>query len=75
MIQNWLKRKKKSAPGMDQITYHMLKIFTCFHTFLAKIYNRILATGTFPEIWKTAIASLIYKKGEANIPKHFIPQK
>ncbi|KAI5738278.1 hypothetical protein M8J77_004905 [Diaphorina citri] len=55
-------KRKNSAPGMDQISYTMLKhIPKPSLLLLNKIYNKIWYTGVIPQKWKEFVLSPIPK--------------
>ena len=40
---------------------------------LTKLFNKSLTEGLFPEVWKTAYVTPIYKKGEKSLCKNYRP--
>lgn len=56
---------KGSTPSRDKITYSMIKSSpVCVKSRICRLYNKILATGTFPHDWKLAILTPIPKPGK-----------
>ena len=65
---------KGKANGPDDVSAHMLIL--CDETIaipLKLIYEQILATGIFPNIWKSANLTPIYKKGDKQFVKNYRP--
>ncbi|KAI5724929.1 hypothetical protein M8J77_008903 [Diaphorina citri] len=61
-IERVLLKRKNSAPGMDQISYMMLKkLPKSSLLILNKIYNRIWYKGEIPQRWKQFVLSPIPK--------------
>ncbi|KAL1446868.1 hypothetical protein WDU94_009856 [Cyamophila willieti] len=61
-----LKMKNGKAPGPDQITPEILKCIGISHpTILLNTFNKLLETGHFPKIWKSARVVLLPKPGKA----------
>lgn len=57
-----LRLNPRSSPGLDGISYWMIKKLPSFmHSILAKFYNNILYTGSFPLIWRNVMVFLIPK--------------
>ena len=72
-IKNILSNKKStSAPGLDGITYGVLRRLPSAHHFLATLYSKILLDSpTPPDLWQNSNVSLIYKRNETENPKNF----
>lgn len=50
--------------GIDLITAKILrKMIDFFTPILTKIFNKSLSSGVFPDIWKTALITPIFKSG------------
>ena len=65
--------KKKSA-GLDNIPNKLLKIAAeVVAPSLTKIFIQSIITGTFPEEWKEARVSPLYKNGAKNDPSNYRP--
>ena len=66
---------KRKAPGNDGITNLMLRnLPDVAINAVVKITNKVLETGTFPAIWKTADVVMIPKPGKPkNDPKSYRP--
>ena len=63
-----------SAPGPDGITYFHLKKLPICHNFLATLYSKILLQShSAPASWCQGKTILLYKKGDASLPKNFCP--
>ena len=62
------------ATGLDNISYEMLKIAgdTC-QLFMTSLFNLIYTTGTFPQPWKKAYITTLYKQGAKNDPANYRP--
>ena len=63
---------KASSP--DNISHRMLK--GCINSIcepLCILYNRSLSEGVFPESWKKAIVTPIFKKGNKSLPSNYRP--
>ena len=59
------KMKIKKSFGNDNISGYFLKIaFAVISSSLLKIFNVSIETNTFPDAWKIATVTLIYKEGE-----------
>ena len=59
------KMKLAKSPGPDLILNEIIKyssVVTCKS--LAKLFNLILETGNYPEIWRKSFTILIFKSGE-----------
>lgn len=66
--------KYDSAPGLDGIKPSLLKLIS--NTILEPltyICNLSISTGVFPEYWKVALVSPIYKAGPRNSPDNYRP--
>ncbi len=74
-IKHILKDKKPtSAPGIDGLTYGILKHLPCSHHFLATLYSQILLDNPKPSpLWQKSKISLIYKRNQMDNPKNFRP--
>ena len=65
-------KKSNSAPGIDGITYGLLKHLPSAHHFLATLYSKIIADSPSPpSLWQCSNVSLIYKRNEPSNPKNF----
>ena len=59
------KKKDKSAPGMDKVTYKHLKMGghnLVLH--LCTVFTIILAMGYYPDLWKIGVVTMIPKPGK-----------
>ncbi|PZC86734.1 hypothetical protein B5X24_HaOG206296 [Helicoverpa armigera] len=66
--------KIDSTPGPDQLTVHLLS--KCLNSFIkpiTHIFNLSLETGVFPDSWKTASVTPIYKTGPKEDPRNYRP--
>ena len=74
-VRNQLKRlKRKKATGVDELTTSMIK--DCAENLapvLSHIINLSLNSGTFPNLWKIAKVTPIYKSGIINAPENYRP--
>ena len=62
------KFKTSKGFGPDGVANHFLKIaFSVIAESLCDIFNLSIATGVFPENWKTARVAPIFKSGEKTI--------
>ena len=68
-----LKRLKNSkSPGSDFLLNEFLKNSTfLFRKTLLTIFNHILNTGKFPEVWTLGLIVPIHKNGNINIPGNY----
>lgn len=74
-ISEYIKQlKNESAPGLDGIKSPLIKII-CKHIIepFTHICNLSLSNGCFPEIWKTATVTPIYKAGDKSCPSNYRP--
>ena len=59
--------KKKSAPGVDKVTYTMLKnLPKKYYNKIMRLYNASLRTGHFPTPWKLAKTIMVAKPNKDN---------
>ena len=74
-FQNALSSTKEKSPGLDKISYAMIKnAHTSLQKALLSIYNRIFAENVFPVQWKTAAVIPIPKANKDNsIPTNYRP--
>ena len=64
----------KKASGPDQVNNTLLKLTAdVICDPLANIFNKSLNTSLYPEDWKCANMSAVYKKGERYIKDHYRP--
>ena len=62
------------ASGPDNISHRMLK--RCIHsksTPLCILFNCFISEGVFPDLWKTATVTPLFKKGDKSIPSNYRP--
>jgi hypothetical protein len=64
--------KNKKSPGQDGILNKMIKgcMPHCLHI-INSLFNQILKSGQFPNIWKVGLSVPIYKNGNPNDPGNF----
>lgn len=68
------KRPSVSAPGVDGITYHHLKMMSSTHHFLATLFSKIfLHSQVPPTSWIHAKIIMVHKNGDPTIPANFRP--
>lgn len=66
--------KNGSAPGLDGCTSLLLKsIASSISEPLVQLFNLSLASGTFPDVWKTGVVSPIHKEGSKSTPSNYRP--
>ena len=66
------KKKPSSAPGIDGVTYGILRHLPSTHHFLATLYSKILSSSPSPpDLWRHSMVTLIYKRNEPANPKNF----
>ena len=72
MVARAIKKKgtKRSAPGLDGITYHLLLQLPWVPKAFAAIFNRIIQQQTAPEIWRYGVTVLLHKGGEKTLPNY-----
>ena len=59
------KLKNNRAPGIDGISSEMLKFFCDdIVQFLKMLFNNILETGDYPEMWAIGLVKILFKKGK-----------
>ncbi|UYV80008.1 hypothetical protein LAZ67_18001387 [Cordylochernes scorpioides] len=65
----------RKSPGPDGIDNTVVKALVRMHlSLLARLFNRCLDTGTFPEAWKVARVVLLEKSGrKGNSPNDYRP--
>lgn len=65
---------ERKAIGLDKIPSRLLKVAAVvIAPSLTTIFSRSIATSTFPEEWKLAKVTPIYKKGERKDPSNYRP--
>lgn len=73
MVNIIKEKSNQSAPGSDGITYSILKNLEFVQDLIHILMNKILHMKQYPNQWRTGKAILIYKKGDASLPKNFRP--
>lgn len=69
-----LQLKSDSAPGPDRVTVPFIKKSLRFLIVpLTHVMNLSLSSGTFPDIWKIAAVSPIFKSGSKKQPENYRP--
>ena len=70
------KLKKKKTPGVDRIRKEMLK---CggdkLIPILFKLFNLIVNSGIYPDIWTKGVITAIYKSGDRSNPSNLTIQE
>ena len=64
--------KSKKAAGIDGFCIELLKhgsSFLCKS--LVKLFNAVLDTSNFPDVWNTSIMTHLFKKGDKYDPKNY----
>ena len=63
---------KGKSPGIDGLCYEILK---CggekLLDYMVKLFNKILETGLFPDLWGDAIITPIHKSGSINTAENY----
>ena len=65
--------KKSKSSGTDLIVNEIFKRF-CFHvlkSYLHKLFNVIISTGTYPGLWGESFIVPIFKKGDIEIVENY----
>ena len=66
------KLKNKKSPGIDGISSEMLKAGQgCLTPVLVKLFNHILRSKSYPEVWQVGLVSAIHKKGSVHDPDNY----
>lgn len=66
------KLKTKKSPGIDGILNEMIKSGRYILVPIIKtLFNKILISGTFPQIWNKGLIKTIYKKGDKLLPSNY----
>ena len=74
LVKSTLQRcSRKSAPGIDGITYFHLCHLPSTHHFMATLFNKLIKSGSAPACWGCARIKLIYKSGDHSDPSNFRP--
>lgn len=75
LVKAFLKKcSSSSTPGVDQISYHILKKLPSCHHFLATLFSKLLLyTQEPPKSWRIAKIILIHKKGDTLDPGNYRP--
>ena len=64
-FQAMLSSTKETAPGIDDVSYSMIKqAHPTLQKKILKLYNKILDTGIFPDIWSNSVIIPIHKQGK-----------
>ena len=64
--------KNSKAAGPDGIISEFFKHSdTSLLPFLAKLFNKLYVSGTYPEAWSESIIQPIHKKGDVNSPDNY----
>ena len=72
LIEKLQSLKSKKSCGLDGIKNEMLKNSTPeMHEALLKLFNLVLSSGCFPDIWNQGLISPIYKSGDKLDPNNY----
>ena len=66
--------KPNKTPGYDGIPGEMLKASICNNQIiqlLRKVFNQMLSSGTFPQLWQINILVPLHKKGDKSNPENY----
>ena len=64
--------KTKKSPGVDYITNEMIKAsLPILNSLFEKMFNIVLQSGVYPDIWKTGINVPIFKAGDPYNPSNY----
>ncbi len=64
-VKGMLKCSRQTAPGADQVTYHMIQhLHETSLEWLLHIYNRIWMGDLFPDAWRQAVTLAFLKPGK-----------
>ena len=68
------KLKTGKSVGPDGVSNELLKLITgSVVQSLTSLYNRVIQTGTYPDLWKQANVSPVHKKGSRQEKKNYRP--
>ena len=72
-LENVLKAaKNRKSPGPDMITNEMIKMGNGdFKKTLLFVFNKILASGEYPDVWKDSLITPIHKSGDLEDPCNY----
>ena len=72
MVDKVLKGKgsKRSPPGIDGITYTLLRMLPWIPSALAAIFSRIINQQICPEVWRYGVTVLLHKGGEKTLDNY-----
>ena len=72
-IQQAMKHlKNKKAPGIDRIRNEMLKCGRIkLLSVLVRLFNLVLKSGNYPDIWSNGVITSIYKSGDRSDPSNY----
>ena len=66
------KLKSKKAPGVDRIRNEMLKCGADkLIPILFELFNLIVNSGIYPDIWTKGVITAIYKSGDSSNPSNY----
>lgn len=72
LFQSLTSLKNNKAVGLDVISNEMLKCaFSSLQNCLLKLFNTVLANGTYPSIWKKAYITPLHKGGSLDDPNNY----
>ena len=71
MVRKALQGKgTKSSPGLDGITYFLLKKLPWAPEMLANQFNKIISQQVCPEVWRYGVTVLLHKGGERSLQNY-----
>lgn len=66
------KLKNNKTPGLDDISNEMLKYSNSIaRTLMVKIFNKILLSGNYPQVWNQGYVTAIYKSKAIDDPNNY----
>ena len=73
-IRHALRRtRNSSAPGLDGVTYALIKALPWLHHLLAHLFSLVAAQSQVPIVWRNSVTVLLHKKGPLEDLSNFRP--